>query len=140
MRLNYSRSNGLEDFFCGQGREEVRRVIGLPYRVFPKTEFTENSIDAFGDAVMQVWYSCSNELLGLEVYLHNAFFYYEGKQILGLPIEDVESFFVAEGVSYEVEKDKTGINVDQNSVRFYAPDMNDLGGRATVEAVYVGFR
>ena len=140
MRLNYNQSNGLEDFFSGQGREEVRKVIGLPYRIFPKTEFSENSIDAFGEAVMQVWYNCSDELLGLEVYLPNACFYYDGKQVLGLSIDDIESFFVAEGVPFEVEKDKTGINVNQNSVRFYAPDMSDLGGQATVEAVYVGFK
>jgi hypothetical protein len=47
---------------------------------------------------------------------------------------------VAEGVYFEVEKGKTGINVNQNSVRLYAPDMNDLGGRATVESIYVGFK
>ncbi|WLH54017.1 hypothetical protein [Pseudomonas tolaasii] len=140
MKLNYSQSKGLENFFCGQGREDVRKVIGLPYRVFPKTEFSENSNDAFGEAVMQAWYNSSNELLGLEVYFPNACFYYDGKQILGLSIEEVERFFVAEGVSFEVEKDKTGINVNQNSVRLYAPDMGDLGGRATVEAVYVGFK
>lgn len=64
----------------------------------------------------------------MEVYFPNACFYYDGKQVLGLSIEAVESFFVAEGVSFEVEKDKTGINVNQNSVRFYAPDMDDLGG------------
>ncbi|WP_285351707.1 hypothetical protein [Pseudomonas sp. ME-P-057] len=140
MRLIYSQSSGLEHFFFGQGREEVRKVIGLPYKVFPKSEFSENSIDAFDEGVMQVWYNRSNELLGLEVYLPNAFFYYDGKQILGLSIEDIESFFVAEGVYFEVEKDKTGINVNQNSVRLYAPDMNDLGGRATVESIYVGFK
>lgn len=140
MKLNYSQSNGLEDFFCGQGRDEVRRVVGLPYRVFPKTEFSENSIDAFGEAVMQVWYNCSNELLSLEVYFPNSCFCYDGKKILGMSIEDVESFFVAEGVSFEVEKDKTGISVNQNSVRLYAPGMSDLGGRAMVEAVYVGFK
>lgn len=82
----------------------------------------------------------SAKWLGLEVYLPNAFFYYDGKQILGLSIEDIESFFVAEGVYFEVEKGKTGINVNQNSVRLYAPDMNDLGGRATVESIYVGFK
>lgn len=140
MRLNYSQSNGLESFFCAQGREEVRRVIDLPYRVFPKTEFLENSIDALGDAVMQVWYNYSDELLGMEVYFPNACFYYDGKQVLGLSIEDVESYFVAEGVRFKVEKDKTGLNVNQSSVRFYAPGMSDLGRRATVEAVYVGFK
>lgn len=36
MRLNYSQSNGLESFFCGQGREEVRRVIGLHIGFFLK--------------------------------------------------------------------------------------------------------
>lgn len=139
MKFIYSERNGLDGFAWGQDMSKVRETLGVPYRTFPKTDCSENSTDAFGDAIVKVWYDASDCMSGLQINHPNALFFYEGKQLLGQSLKEAENFFVALGISYELEADKTGITVSQDSVRLYVPDMIDLGGDAIVKAIYINY-
>lgn len=137
MNVIYNVKNGLEGLEGVRDRTAFRSTVALPYKTYPKTKFSENSTDVFGELVIKAWYDAKNCLCGVQLYHPNASFFYEELQILGLSIQEVEDFFSTKGILFEVEEDKSGVRVNRGSVRIYAPDMMDVGGTAKVEAVYV---
>ncbi|MNY23880.1 hypothetical protein D3C86_1575640 [compost metagenome] len=137
MKFYYSEFDGLEVFRNIRDRGEVRAAIKLPYRVFPKTEYSENSTDVFGSAALKAWYSADDIIVGVQVYYPEGEFYFLGGQLLGVSVNELEVFLIGLGVGMEYEADKTGVNIKNNTVRFYAPDFGECGKRAKIEAVYL---
>ncbi|ATB66761.1 hypothetical protein [Pseudomonas mosselii] len=91
MNYTYSSQDGL-DVFTG-GRDEVRAKLKLPYKVFAKTAFSENSTDVFGDVLMKVWYDRHARLSGVQLYYPEASVEFLGQTLLGISVELLEAFF-----------------------------------------------
>jgi hypothetical protein len=98
MKFYYSDSDGLEVFAGVRDRESVRRAIGLPFETFPKTEFSENSTDAFDGATIKAWYDAANIVCGVQLYHSSAEFYIQGRQLLGVSIAVAEKAFTELGM------------------------------------------
>jgi len=137
VKFIYSEADGLSIFRGMRNRKAVRESIGLSYLELPKTEFSENSTDAFGEAVLKAWYDASNNISGVQLYHPAAEFYFSGLQLLGIFMKDLAACLRVLGVEFEYDEDGTGLNIKSNTVRFYAPDFFDIGEVAVVEAVYI---
>ncbi|MBN7822460.1 MULTISPECIES: hypothetical protein [Gammaproteobacteria] len=137
MLFKYSDSDGVDIFFGVRNRGDVRRAIGVECRVFPRTEFSDNSTDAFGGSIAKVWYDADDNACGIQLYYPAAEFYFSEKQFLGVGLGEAELFLSDQGVAFDCEDDNTGISIKGGAVRFYAPNADELGNAAIIEAVYV---
>jgi hypothetical protein len=137
MTFNYSEADGLSVFSGVRDREAVRKVVDLPYRVFPKTEFSDNSTDVFGGAALKVWYDANDKISGAQIYYPEASFCLLGKQLLGKSVKDLELLLSEMGLELVFDIDGAGFNIKNDTVRFYVPALAELDKRARVEAVYV---
>ncbi|WP_084309006.1 hypothetical protein [Phytopseudomonas flavescens] len=137
MFFEYSDDDGITLFDRVRERSKVRELMGGHVRVFPKTEFSENSTDVFGDVFAKVWYSADNNVSGVQLYDPDAKFYYAGKQILGLSLGEVRNFLNDSRIDFAYEEDGSGIVIEDGRVRIYIPDSDEYGELAKVEAVYI---
>ncbi|WP_311970479.1 hypothetical protein [Pseudomonas baltica] len=128
---------GLEIFQKKYDRGYVRKAIGGQWKTHPKSEFTENSIDTFGDIVARAFYDASDILTGIEFSALKAKFWINNCQFLGKTIGQVKSRLSIMEIDFEEEEDETGINILNNAVRFYAPEMDDLVDLAKIVSIYV---
>lgn len=137
MIFRYSESDGLDVFKGIRHRAVIRMALGLPSRVLPKTEFSENSTDVFGSVAAKVWYTAEDVISGVEIYYPEAEFFIFGKQVLGGTVSDLELIVKGAGAGLTYEKDGSGVNIKEDTVRFYAPDVGVMMGQAKIEAVYI---
>lgn len=137
MLFKYSDSDGVDRLFGIRNRGDVRRAIGVEYRVFPKTEFSDNSTDAFGGSIAKVWYDADDNARGIQLYYPAAEFYFSEKQFLGVDLGEAELFLCDQGVAFDYDDDNAGISIKGGAVRFYVPNTDELGKAAIIEAVYV---
>ncbi|MGC3894254.1 hypothetical protein [Pseudomonas urmiensis] len=139
MNFVYSATDGVDAFYGVRSREQVRERLNMPFRVFAKIEFSENSTDVFGDVVIKAWYDKKDRVSGVQLYHPEASLSFKGQQILGRTVNDVERFLQSVKVSYEFEADGSGLKImaDALELGLYAPDLDVLGKDAHVEAIYV---
>lgn len=128
---------GLEIFQKKYDRDYVRKAIGGQWKTYPKIEFTENSTDTFGEIVARAFYDAGDILIGIEFSALKAKFWINNYQFLGKTIGQVKSRLSIMEIDFEGEEDETGINILNNAVRFYAPEMDDLVDLAKIVSIYV---
>jgi len=138
MKLTYCARNGLQVFAGVRARDDVRARLGLPYRIFAKTTFSENSTDAFGGVLLQAWYDKNDYVTGVQLYEPEARFEFRGQSILGASVREVERALQGLNAHYEFEEDGSGLKLlaDGLELGLYAPDAKD-DKEAKVEAVYI---
>ncbi|MDH1629788.1 hypothetical protein [Pseudomonas mosselii] len=138
MNYTYSSQDGLDVFAGVRGRDEVRAKLKLPYKVFAKTAFSENSTDVFGDVLMKVWYDRHDRLSGVQLYYPEASVEFLGQTLLGISVELLEAFFQRIHANYAFEDDGSGLKLltDGLEIGLYVPDL-ESGKSAIVEAVYI---
>jgi hypothetical protein len=141
MKFNYHEVWGL-DIFEGipQTRSAVRSRLGEPTNVLPKTAFSQNSTDVFGNAALRVWYTGEEEMLGIELYHPEVEFVFFGKQILGACVFELESSLTRAGLKISYNADGTGVSSEDGDLRFYAPNISEEKEQAKVLAVYISAR
>ncbi|OLU22207.1 hypothetical protein BVH03_25340 [Pseudomonas sp. PA15(2017)] len=140
MIFEYNEKYGVSLLAGVRDRARVRDLMGGDFRVLPKTEFSENTIDVFGSLVARTWYDASDILIGIEFYALGSEFYFSGVQVLGKDFQYIERFLSALGIAFDVEEDGTGISINDGVLRFYIPDMLESGPVAEIKSVYVDFK
>lgn len=140
MIFEYNEKYGVSLLAGNRDRARVRDLIGCDFRVLPKTDFSENTIDVFGSVIARAWYDASDILIGIEFYAMGSEFYFSGQQVLGKDFQYLENLLSALGVVFDVEEDGTGISINDGRLRFYIPDMLEGGPSAEIKSVYVDFR
>lgn len=140
MIFEYSEKYGVSLLAGDRDRARVRGLIGYDFRVLPKTEFSENTIDVFGSVIARAWYDASDILIGIEFYAMGSEFYFSGRQVLGKDFQYLENLLSTLGVAFDVEEDGTGISINDGRLRFYVPDMLESGPLAEIKSVYVDFK
>lgn len=137
MIFDYSEKYGVSLLAGVRDRARVRDLMGGDFRVLPKTEFSENTIDVFGGIIARAWYDASDILIGIEFYALGSEFYFSGGQVLGKDFQCIEKLLSTLGVAFDVEEDGTGISINAGRLRFYIPDMLESGALAEIKSVYV---
>lgn len=137
MKFEYSKTDGLSIFKGIRTRDAVRKRIGVGYKTYAKTEFSENSTDVFGESMIKIWYSANDEIEGVQLYHPEAQFFYHEKQLLGIQTKELNLFFAALKQSLVLESDGTGFNARNNAIRFYVPELDELEESAKIECVYL---
>lgn len=110
----------------GQGREEVRAVLGT-HRTFRRTPQSEEA-DQFVDSGAIATYSPEGELVLVEMH-DPALVLLEGVQLMGETVDDITRVLAERGI--DVVRDEVGATVPRVALGLYAP-----GG--TVEGVGLG--
>ena len=137
MDFYYSENDGLTIFNGIRDREEIRRAIGIDYRVFPKTEFSENSVDAFGKAVARCWYDTSNQCIEIEIYNISSKFYLYNQQLIGITYSKIKDILKSKNIDYCLDEEGLGINIFNDTIRFSISKIDECGELAKVEAVWI---
>lgn len=137
MDFYYSQTDGLTILKGGRNREDVRKAIGTEYRVLPKTEFSENSTDSFGQLIAKCWYDKANVLAEIELYDLDARLFLSDKNVLGISYLELKEILKGLDYLYIVDDENLGVNIFDDMVRFYIPNMDEDGNNAKVEAVLI---
>ena len=103
----------------GESRDEVRRLLGN-YRAFRRTPASEES-DQFTERGVMATFSASGTLVMLE-FVDPARVELEGVQLLGEPVEALESLLAERGIA--LESDGGGAVIPDLSVGLLAPSGN----------------
>ena len=140
MIFEYNKEHGISLLVGVRDRARVRDLMGKDFRVLPKTEFSENTVDVFGNVVARAWYDACDVLVGIEFYALGSEFYFSGSQVLGKDFQYIEKLLSTLGVAFDVEEDGTGISINDGRLRFYIPDMLESGPLAEIKSVYVDFK
>lgn len=137
MDFYYSENDGLTIFNGIRDREDIRRAIGIGYSVLPQTEFSENSVDAFGNAVARCWYDASNKCIEIEIYDISAKFYLHNQQLIGISYSEIKDILKNKNIDYCFDEEGLGINIFGDTIRFYISKIDEYGESSKVEAVWI---
>lgn len=137
MDFYYSNVDGLTVFTGVRNREYVRNVLGIEYRVLPKTEFSDNSIDTFGRSIAKCWYDKADKLREIELYDLDSRMFLLDKNVLGVSYLELKQILKSLSLNYDMDNEGLGINIFNDTVRFYIPNLAEDGNNAKVEAVWI---
>lgn len=124
---------GIGPIRLGMTREEVRRVLGVPYKSFMKTPFSRVPTDAFDEILVHVYYNLSDRCEAVEVFDPGTATFL-GEELVGRPFELVLAWMRALDPDLEVDAD--GLRSRELGLGLYAPGNNEETG-LPVEAVIV---
>lgn len=137
MDFYYSKTDGLTILRGVRNREGVRKAIGTEYRVLPKTEFSENSTDSFGQLIAKCWYDKDNILIEIELYDLDARLFISNKNVLGISCLELKEILKSLDYTYILDEENLGINIFDDTIRFYIPNIDEGESSAKVEAVLI---
>lgn len=83
MIFEYNEEHGVSLLVGVRDRARVRDLMGKDFRVLPKTEFSENTVDVFGNVVARAWYDACDVLVGIEFYALTLSFIFQGVRCWG---------------------------------------------------------
>ena len=78
-------------------------------------------------------------MTGIELYMPEAKLWIGDYQFLGKTFAQVKNKLNEMNITFKEQKDGTGINIMNDSVRFYIPDIPELVDLAIIKAVYISF-
>ncbi len=137
MNFFYSETDGVTLFSGVRDRDDIRQSIKLPYKIFPKTKFSENSEDSFGNTALRVWYFSSNKVMEIEFYTPECNFFYKTYDLLSMTYGELLAVVKLHGWETVDPGEGLGFDLEGGSVRLYIPDIEDDGLNAKCKAVCV---
>lgn len=137
MDFYYSQSDGLTIFNGIRDRVDIRRAIGVDYRVLPQSEFDENSVDVFGKSIARCWYDVNDKCIGIELYDLGSRFYIFNQELMNINYFEIKDILKKDKVDFFMDDEGLGINIFNDTVRFYIPKIDEYGEQAKVEAIWV---
>ena len=137
MNFYYSHNDGLTIFNSIRDRRDVRKAVGINYRVFPKTEYNENSVDSFGKLSIKCWYDKKNIITEVELHDLDAMFYLFNKQVLGISYKELKAILNENNICVVKDEEGLGINILKDTIRFYIPEIEEERDFAKVESIWL---
>lgn len=134
MVYEYLTLGAVGPLIVGMPRSDVRSLLGEDFRAFKKTAAALNTIDAYDDHELHVYYDESDTVKGVEFFKGSSFLW-KGRTLVGETYAKVKECFSREGMGFSV--DNYGVYVEKLGMGFYIPDIGDEGDEAMVESLYL---
>ena len=118
----------------GMTRKTVRSVLGGNFIEFRKTEFSENTTDAYNEIGVHVYYASDDLIKGLELFPASATLIYKSFHVFCFKSADLFDLLKGRGVCCS-ERGSDLIVID-GRIRLYVPDKCH-DDNARIESAYV---
>ena len=118
----------------GMTRTTVRSVLGRDFIEFRKTEFSENTTDAYDEIGVHIYYASDELVKGVELFPSSSTLIYKSLQVFCYKCTDICVLLNELGVCY-LEQDSDLIVID-GQIRLYVPDKR-RDDNARIKSAYV---
>lgn len=136
MKIFYSKEYGCSFFENNSTREDARKNL-VNFSEIKKSPFSTNTMDYSDIDGVSIYYDISDHIKEIEIFEPNGFFLIGNMNIIGEKVEYLKSFLNESSLNYFISEENDGISINDNTIRFYIPNLDEEGGDAKVEAVVI---